>query len=41
MLSASDAHLFYGMRLLGALILATLVPLLIDRHARHSSRVHE
>jgi hypothetical protein len=29
---------FYAARLIGALLLATIVPLLIDRRARHSSR---
>jgi hypothetical protein len=34
-----SGRFFYGLRLLGAIALATLVPLLIDRHARRSSRV--
>ncbi len=33
------SHLYYAARLIGALLIATLVPLLIDRHARRSSRV--
>ena len=35
----SDNHLFYAVRLIGALLVATLVPLLIDRRARRSTRV--
>ena len=35
----SDNHLFYALRLIGALLIATLVPLLIDQRAHHSSRV--
>jgi hypothetical protein len=35
----SDNHLAYALRLIGALLIATLVPLLIDRRARRSSRV--
>jgi hypothetical protein len=33
------SRLYYASRLIGALLIATLVPLLIDRHARRSSRV--
>jgi hypothetical protein len=32
-------HLFYALRLIGALLIATVVPLLIDQRARRSSRV--
>lgn len=35
----STSRLYYAARLIGALLVATLVPLLIDRHARSSSRV--
>lgn len=35
----SDNHLFYAFRLIGALVVATGVPLLIDRRARRSSRI--
>ncbi|HEV7836534.1 MAG TPA: hypothetical protein VGO75_00585 [Gemmatimonadaceae bacterium] len=35
----SDNHLAYALRLIGALLIATLVPLLIDQRARRSSRV--
>jgi hypothetical protein len=35
----SDNHLVYALRLIGALLIATLVPLLIDQRARRSSRV--
>jgi hypothetical protein len=35
----SDNHLAYALRLIGALLIATLVPLLIDRGARRSNRV--
>jgi hypothetical protein len=35
----STSRLYYVSRLIGALLIATLVPLLIDRHARRSSRV--
>jgi hypothetical protein len=31
--------IFHALRLIGALLIATLVPLLIDRRARRSSRV--
>jgi hypothetical protein len=34
-----DNHLFYAARLIGALLVATLVPLLIDLRARNSTRV--
>jgi hypothetical protein len=34
-----STNLFYGLRLVCALALATLVPFLIDRHARRSTRV--
>ena len=37
----SDNHLFYALRLIGALLIATLVPLLIDQRARRSSRVSQ
>jgi hypothetical protein len=30
---------YYAARLIGALLIATLVPFLIDRHARSSGRV--
>jgi hypothetical protein len=35
----STSRLYYASRFIGALLIATLVPLLIDRHARRSSRV--
>jgi hypothetical protein len=35
----SDNHLVYALRLIGALLIATLVPLLIDQRARRSVRV--
>ena len=35
----SDNHLFYALRLIGALGVATAVPLLIDRRARRSNRI--
>lgn len=35
----STSHFYYASRLIGALLIATLVPLLIDRRARRSSRV--
>jgi len=35
----SNNHLFYALRLIGALLVATVVPLLIDRRARRSSRI--
>ncbi len=37
----SANHLFYALRLVGALLAATVVPLVIDRRARHSSRVSQ
>jgi hypothetical protein len=37
----SDNHLFYALRLIGALLIATLVPLLIDQRARRSSRLSQ
>ena len=37
----SDNHLFYALRLIGAILIATVVPLLIDRRARRSSRVSQ
>ena len=37
----SDNHLLYALRLIGALLIATLVPFLIDRRARRSSRVSQ
>jgi len=35
----SNDHLFYALRLIGALLVATVVPLLVDRRARRSSRI--
>ena len=35
----STSRFYYAARLIGALLIATVVPLLIDRHARRSSRV--
>jgi hypothetical protein len=35
--TASTGRLFYAARLIGALLMATLVPLLIDRRARRST----
>jgi len=32
-------HFLYTLRLIGALLIATLVPLLIDRRIRRSSRI--
>ncbi|MDP9205708.1 MAG: hypothetical protein M3P12_09675 [Gemmatimonadota bacterium] len=32
-------HVFYALRLIGALLVATAVPLLIDQRARRSNRV--
>lgn len=32
------SHYYYAARLIGALVIATVVPLLIDRRARRSSR---
>ena len=37
----SDNHLLYALRLIGALLIATLVPLLIDQRARRSSRLSQ
>jgi hypothetical protein len=37
----SDNHLVYALRLIGALLVATLVPILIDQRARRSSRVSQ
>jgi hypothetical protein len=37
----SGNHLFYALRLIGALLVATVVPLLIDRRARRSSRISQ
>lgn len=34
----SSKRYYYAARLIGALLIATLVPLLIDRRARRSSR---
>jgi hypothetical protein len=36
--AVSANRFYYAARLIGALIVATLVPLLIDRRARRSSR---
>jgi hypothetical protein len=35
----SDNHVLYALRLIGAILMATVVPLLIDRRARRSSRI--
>lgn len=35
----TTSRLYYTARLIGALLIATLVPILVDRHARSSSRV--
>lgn len=35
----STSRFYYVSRLIGALLIATVVPLLIDRRARRSSRV--
>jgi len=35
---SSSLRFYYASRLIGALLLATVVPLLIDRRARRSSR---
>jgi hypothetical protein len=35
----TTSRFYYASRLIGALLIATLVPLLIDRRARRSSRV--
>jgi hypothetical protein len=37
----SANHLFYALRFIGALLVATVVPLLIDRRARRSSRISQ
>ncbi len=37
----SDNHLLYALRLIGALLIATLVPFLIDQRARRSRRVSQ
>jgi hypothetical protein len=37
--SSSPSRLYYAARLIGALLVATLVPLVIDRSARNSRRV--
>jgi hypothetical protein len=37
----STSHFYYASRLIGALLIATVVPLLIDRHARRSNRVRQ
>ena len=37
----SANHLLYALRLIGALLVATVVPLLIDRRARRSSRISQ
>jgi hypothetical protein len=34
-----SGHVFYALRLAGALVLATVAPILIDRRARRSPRV--
>jgi hypothetical protein len=34
----STTPLYYAVRLIGALLIATLIPLLIDRRARRSTR---
>lgn len=36
---SSIGRLYYTARLIGALLIATLIPLLIDRHAHRSSRI--
>jgi hypothetical protein len=38
---SSGIHLYYASRLIGALLLATAVPLLIDRRAHRSSRARQ
>jgi hypothetical protein len=35
----SARRLFYAARLIGAILTATVIPLLIDRRARRSSRI--
>jgi hypothetical protein len=37
----SDNHFVYALRLIGAILIATLVPLLIDQRARRSSRLSQ
>jgi hypothetical protein len=37
-MSISTQQFLYGLRLVGALLIATLVPLLIDRRVRRSRR---
>ena len=37
----STSHLYYASRLIGALLIAMVVPLLIDRHARRSNRARQ
>jgi hypothetical protein len=37
----TENHFAYALRLIGALLLATLLPLLIDRRARRSSRINQ
>jgi hypothetical protein len=38
---SSGVRFYYAARLIGALLLATVVPLLIDRRARRSSRARQ
>jgi hypothetical protein len=38
---SSSTHLYYASRLIGALLAATVVPLLIDHRARRSSRARQ
>ena len=35
----STSHYYYAARLIGALLIATFVPLLIDRRARRAARL--
>jgi len=37
----STSRLYYAARLIGALLIATVVPLLIDRRARRSNRARQ
>ncbi len=37
----STSRFYYASRLIGALLIATVVPLLIDRRARRSNRVRQ
>ena len=37
----STSRFYYASRLIGALLIATVIPLLIDRHARRSSRTRQ